>query len=308
MASNDGLNGAVIVGVFDESGSSMASSGVDADGLPVAVDRPWPTASLGKVFTAAAVMQLVDAGLVDLDAPVAEYVDFPIWDKITVRYLLQHKSTLPTTNPFSALFRCPDEATIAEIEKLAGKEPGSTEPGETSSYSNTNYLVLGRLVGLVTGQDPGDYIQENVFQPLGMESTYWYESQEGPAPLRPLTDCGGLGETIGTDGAAITTIEDMDSFYRGLFSEGLFGAEILKQMLEMDSQVFGFRLGLGILEMVNDSYPDDLLYGFGGDGGSFKTAAFHDPAKSRTVVVFTAVGDQVSLLWEAIDWANQLTN
>jgi CubicO group peptidase (beta-lactamase class C family) len=164
------------------------------------------------------------------------------------------------------------------------------------------------LIGSVTGEDPGHYMRDNIFEPLGMKSTYWYESQEGPAPWWPLNDCGGLGDTIGTDGAAITTIEDMDSFYRGLFGEELFSSQTLQQMLNVDSQVFGFRYGIGILEMVNDSYPDDLLYGFGGDGASYKTAAFHDPTKSRTVVVFTAVGSQQTLLWEAIDWANQQTN
>ncbi len=174
--------------------------------------------------------------------------------------------------------------------------------------------MLGLLIGSVTGQDPGDHIRENVFEPLGMEDTYWYESQQGPAPWwhRPeseqgvgLYDCGALGDTIGTDGAAITTIGDMDSFYRGLFGEELFSSETLEMMLEMDSTAFGFPYGLGILEMSNQSHPDDLLYGFGGDGGRYKTAAFHDPTKRRTVVVFTTFGSQQTLLWEAIDWANQ---
>jgi hypothetical protein len=97
----------------------------------------------------------------------------------------------------------------------------------------------------------------------------------------------------------------MDRFFRGLFGGDLFGPETLRLMLEMDSQIFGSRYGLGLLEMVNPSSPDDLLYGFGGDGVSYKTAAFHDPAKGRTVVVFTTHGEQLDLLWQAIEWTNE---
>jgi hypothetical protein len=97
----------------------------------------------------------------------------------------------------------------------------------------------------------------------------------------------------------------MDLFYRGLFGEAVITNETLNTMLDMDSGVFGFRYGLGLLEMVNESYPTDLRYGFGGDGLFYRTAAFHDPDKDRTVAVFTSIGDQQPLLWRAIEWANK---
>lgn len=142
-----------------------------------------------------------------------------------------------------------------------------------------------------------------------MNSTYWYESQEGPTPWWPeadgegLTDCGDLGQTIGTDGAAITTVEDMDAFYRGLFGERLLSRSALDQMLTMDSELFEYRFGLGLLEMVDASSPDDVMYGFGGSGETYGTRAFHDPATGRTIVVFTTGDD---LLWEVVEWANQV--
>jgi D-alanyl-D-alanine carboxypeptidase len=305
--------GAVIVGVFGET-AMTAAAGVDGDGRPVSVDRPWMTASLAKVITATAVLRLVEAGRVDLDAPIADYFDFPMSDRITVRHVMQHESTIP--NMFSHIGTCTDESTVEEIKQRANTEPAG-EPGEVSEYSNTNYLLLGLLIEAVTGQDPGEYIREHIFRPLGMDSTYWYESQEGPAPWWPqpessqgvgVFDCGELGGTIGTDGAVVTTLQDMDSFYRGLFGEDLISDETLQSMIQMDSQVFGLRYGLGIMELVDESRPDDLLYGHGGDAGWYQTAAFHDPVKGRSVVVFTTYGNEYSLLFEAIDWANQQTN
>lgn len=307
-----GGRGAVIVGIFEGGSSVLAAAGTDADGRPMTGDRPWPTASLAKVFTAAAVMQLVESGAVDLDAPVADYVDFPIWDQIVVRDLLAHQSTIPTMASFN--IRCPTEGSFDAVKKVVADVSETGEPGVRTTYSNTNFLVLGMLIGSVTNQDPGHYMKETIFEPLGMDSTYWYESQLGPSPWWTATeatqgvalyDCGEFGATFGTDGAAITTAEDMDRFLRGLFGGELLGSETLDMMLEMDSELFGYRYGLGLLEMVRASASDDVLYGFGGDGLRFKTAAFYDPTRERTVAVFTTRSDQVPLLWDAIVWANE---
>ena len=83
--------GAVIVGVFEDSSPHVAGIGEDGDGVAVDADRPWHTASLANVFTAAAFLQLVDDGSIDLDGPISDYVDFPVSDQITVRHVLGHR-------------------------------------------------------------------------------------------------------------------------------------------------------------------------------------------------------------------------
>ena len=302
--------GAVIVGVFEESSSAVAGTGEDGDGRPVDGDRPWQTASLGKVFTAVAVLHLVDEGLVELDAPVADYVDFPMSDQITVRHVMQHRSNIRDMRPVD----CPDQSTVDEIKELAGIP---TAPSENSDYANINYVVLGQMIGSVTGEDPGDYIRDSVFVPLGMENTYWYQSQEGPSPWwrKPestqgvgLYDCGQLGPTIGTDGAAVTTVTDMGAFYRGLFGGALLEDETLDAMLDMDTLVFGLGYGLGIGDLTDEAFPDNNFYGFGGDGGFYGTMAFHDPEKKRTVAMFFTQGDRMNILWDLVAWANQQTD
>jgi D-alanyl-D-alanine carboxypeptidase len=293
--------GAVIVGVFEDGTPHVAGVGKDVDGAAVDGMRPWPTASLAKVFTAAAVLRLVDDGSIDLDAPIADYVDFPVSDQITVRHVLGHKSNIRDVRPLP----CNDETRVAEVIEKAGVP---TEPSDTTDYSNSNYVLLGLVIGSVTGQDAGDYIRDNVFTPLGMSSTYWYESQTGPTvPFesnRLNFDCGDPGPTIGTDGAAITTLADIDAFYRGLFNGDILEADTLAAMLQMDGELFGDGYGLGIGEITSEAFPDERLYGFGGDGGFYGTMAFHDPDKQRTVAMFFTQGNRMNIFWDLVAWAN----
>ncbi len=299
--------GAVIVGVFEDSSPHVAGIGEDGDGVAIEADRPWHTASLAKVFTAAAVLQLVDDGSIDLDGPIADYVDFPVSDQITVRHVLQHRSNI---RDVSQPVQCSDQTRVEEVIEQAGLP---TEPSDATDYSNNNYVLLGLAIGSVTGQDPGDYIRDKVFTPLGMSSTYWYESQTGPRPWFRNTesvdsfgsyDCGEPGPTIGTDGAAITTLADIDAFYRGLFNGDILEAGTLAAMLEMDGELFGDGYGLGIGQITNDAFPDERLYGFGGEGGFFGTMAFHDPGKQRTVAMFFTQGDRMNIFWDLVAWAN----
>jgi D-alanyl-D-alanine carboxypeptidase len=201
--------------------------------------------------------------------------------------------------------RCSDETRVAEVIELAGLP---TEPSDATDYSNSNYVLLGLVIGSVTGQDAGDYIRDKVFTPLGMSSTYWYESQTGPQAWFKSSlsrnDCGEPGPTIGTDGAAVTTLADIDAFYRGLFNGDILEADTLAAMLQMDGELFGDGYGLGILQITNDAFPDERLYGFGGDGGFYGTMAFYDPGKQRTVAMFSTHGDQVNIFWDLVAWAN----
>ena len=80
---------------------------------------------------------------------------------------MQHRSNIRDMRPVD----CPDQSTVDEIKELAGIP---TAPSENSDYANINYVVLGQMIGSVTGEDPGDYIRDSVFVPLGMENTYWY--------------------------------------------------------------------------------------------------------------------------------------
>jgi CubicO group peptidase (beta-lactamase class C family) len=137
---------------------------------PLSVDDLFDLASLTKVIaTTTAVMQLVEARRVDLDAPVAAY--WPAFAQngkslITVRQLLTHTSGLAPDLDLASSWRGADAA----LARVAAARP-IRPPGETFLYSDINFIALGILVGRVSGEPLDAYASSHIFQPLGMVDT-----------------------------------------------------------------------------------------------------------------------------------------
>ena len=137
--------------------------------------------SMTKIVTATAVMQLVDRGLLELDHPVADLVPALAGAtykgnrvRITLRHLLSHTSGLANPIPVGWVHGAdmprPDEDTFAD-HLLAKHTRLKFEPGARTSYSNLNYLALGRAIASVSGLSYTSYIRERLLQPLEMTST-----------------------------------------------------------------------------------------------------------------------------------------
>jgi CubicO group peptidase (beta-lactamase class C family) len=140
--------------------------------MPDADSTLWDLASISKVVgTTSAIMRLVDAGLVDIEAPVSRYLPrFSGGDKelVTVRMLLDHTSGLPPYVRFYRLARTPKQA----IDRLYA-EPLRRRPGEAAEYSDLNAMLLGLLVEEVSGQPLDQFAMAEVFRPLGMRRTMY---------------------------------------------------------------------------------------------------------------------------------------
>jgi CubicO group peptidase (beta-lactamase class C family) len=298
--------GALFLGAFDEASRSAFAAGTDGDGKPVTADRTWETASLVKMVVATAVLQLVDAGLVDLDASAADYVDIDLADTITVRDVLGHRSSIP--NMTSQLSSCPSETTLDTMKVNAASATGPTDETE---YSNTNFILLGYLIGQVTGTDIASYARTNIFDPLGMADTYWWETWDGPPVYwrRPLSDpgtpspftCPRLDVTVGNEGLTfVSTLDDLDAFLRGLFDGDLVTEDSLAQMLPSESG----DDGLGIWAETDEDRGVTLYGHFGGRSG-FSTVAYYDPISERSIIAFGHEPiDVEQLMWEAWDAAD----
>ena len=156
----------------------------DPSGRPVTPQTPFLLASVTKPMTVLAVMQLVEQGKIELDAPVQRYLpwfrlaDEAAASQITVRQLLYHTSGLSRatgleyagTEDFSTdaiELRVRDLQTVQLVHPVGG----------TYEYSNPNYEILGQIIQQVTGQSYEDYMQEHVFQPLEMSRTFTSKSQ-----------------------------------------------------------------------------------------------------------------------------------
>jgi len=135
--------------------------------------------SLTKSFTALAVMQLVEAGKIQLDAPVQRYLPwFTLADpqaaaQITVRHLLNQNSSLSQTTGWKTMVNFDDspDATEKQARELASFKP-SWPVGSKFDYSNTNYNLLGLIIEAASGEKYADYIQSHILIPLEMTHTY----------------------------------------------------------------------------------------------------------------------------------------
>ena len=190
-------------------------AGQEADGI-IAADRPMAIGSVSKMITAFAVLQLVDAGRIDLDQPVRRQlpeftVDDPRGALITVRQLLSHRSGLP--NPTVIAPAASPQERVGQLRDVHL----DSDPGSTFVYSNLNYHLAARLVEVSSGQDFSTYLHDHVFAPLGMDNTRAVDvtdDQPGTTDGH-VTAYGGvvpLPELVGMNagaGGVISTADDL---------------------------------------------------------------------------------------------------
>ena len=157
-------------------------------GTPVTEDTAFRIASITKTFTAIAVMQLWEQGLVDLDAPAGDYLRAyrlvparPGWRPATVRHLLTHTAGLPEVARARDALRPDFGEGVKAGEPLPplaafyrGRLRIGMEPGTGFRYGNHSPATLGQIVEDVSGMALGDYFREHIFEPLGMVATSLY--------------------------------------------------------------------------------------------------------------------------------------
>jgi CubicO group peptidase (beta-lactamase class C family) len=207
--------------------------------VPVKPETIFQSGSVGKQFTATAVMLLVEEGKIGLDDKIDKYfADLPEnWKKITVRHLLTHTAG---TGDYPKDFDFRRDYTEDELLKRAEAIPLAFQPGEKWSYSNLGYLTLGVLIRKVTGKFYGDFIQERIFKPLGM-NTARVISEADIIPNRAAgyrLDDGELKNQIWVsptlnstaDGALYLTVLDLAKWDAVLYHEKLLKKSSLEQM------------------------------------------------------------------------------
>ncbi|HEY6621224.1 MAG TPA: serine hydrolase domain-containing protein [Steroidobacteraceae bacterium] len=138
--------------------------------VPVKPETVFQSGSMGKQFTATAVMLLVEEGKIGLDDPLPKYFDNgPAWWKnVTIRELLSHTAGF---TDYPKDFDLRKDYTEDELLKVVEGIPPAYPPGTSWAYSNMGYVTLGILIHKVSGQYFGDYLQARVFKPVGMSTT-----------------------------------------------------------------------------------------------------------------------------------------
>lgn len=166
----NGLPGASIAIVKDGEVIYEKGYGHDSEGKPITEKTLMRIGSVSKSFTAFSVLQLVDEGKINLDDPVVKYLPKLIMNdirfkEVTIRHLLSHTSGMP--NPTIVP---PANTLEAGVERLYNWKL-KWQPGDRYLYSNPNYWILARLVEVISGVEFTQYLEENIFTPLGMNDT-----------------------------------------------------------------------------------------------------------------------------------------
>ncbi|QJR36571.1 serine hydrolase domain-containing protein [Gemmatimonas groenlandica] len=170
----DRLPGASVAIVHDGHVVHVRGFGTDGYGRPVSPNTIFTLGSMSKAFTALAIMQLVDSGRVELDAPVQRYLPwFRVADstasgQITVRHLLLHTSGIPTR----ATRASGESRSLTDHVRALARTSLARAPGVAHEYASPNYLVLSAVIEAVTGETYAHYVERRIFEALQMSHSH----------------------------------------------------------------------------------------------------------------------------------------
>jgi len=212
--------------------------------------------SLTKQFTAASILLLEERGKLKIDDPVKKYMaDAPAaWDKITIFHLLTHTSGIPSFTGFADYNSRETQAMTPEklVEWFRDK-PLEFEPGTKWNYSNSGYVLLGYLIEKISGQSYSEFLQQNIFTPLGMKDS-GYDSNSAIIAHRAAGYAPGKSGPVNAGfvhmsipfsaGALYSTTEDLLRWEQGLFGGKVLKAESLAKMTTPFKQDYAFGLGV----------------------------------------------------------------
>src|ERR1700749_178445 len=148
--------------------------------MPVRPEMVFRIASITKQFTAVAVMMLVEQGKLSLQDSITKFFpDYPTDGKtITIENLLTHTSGVKDYLEKLWPQRMREDFRPESLIDLFRNEGLEFEPGTKESYSNSNYVLLGVIIEKLSGKEYGQFIEENIFKPLGMKHSYYERVQE----------------------------------------------------------------------------------------------------------------------------------
>jgi len=270
LAEHDVFSGTVLLArdgkVLYKSAYGLASKRFD---VPNKIDTKFNLGSMNKMFTAVAILQLVERGKLALDDPLSKYVGTDwlpreITDKIKIEHLLTHTSGLGSY--FNDTYMQSSKLRFRELEDykpLVKDETLAFEPGTRWSYSNTGMFLLGVVIEKATGQNYFDYIRENVYKVAGMTNSDCYD-MDRPVPNLAIgytLDGGEWRNNLylhvvrgGPAGGGFSTVEDLLRFDQALRGHKLLSAasteELWKGRPDLHSPEYGY--GFGICGTPND--------------------------------------------------------
>ena len=268
--------------------------------VPVKPETIFQSGSIGKQFTAAAVLMLADAGKIGLDDPLSKYFASGPgwWNQVTIRELLSDTAGFAD---YPKDFDLRKDYSEEELLKMVEAIPPAYPPGTSWAYSNLGYVTLGILIHRVSGRYFGDFLQERVFIPLGMSTTRII-SEADIIPNRAagyVLDKGQLknqewvapSANSTADGSLYFTILDLARWDAALYTEKVLKESSKREMWTAATLRDGKpnRAGYGFGWFVESQYGHRVVEHDGRWQG-FDTQISRYPDDGLTVVVLTNLG------------------
>jgi CubicO group peptidase (beta-lactamase class C family) len=277
--------------------------------IPNTVDTRFAIASGSKAMTALAIVSLIEHGALSLSTTARSVLaeDLPlIDDTVTVEHLLAHRSGIgdyldeeADYHPTDYVLKLPvHEYTTTErfLADLDG-HPTKFAPGERFSYCNGGYLVLALIAERVSGVPFHQLVRDRVGSPAGLPDTDFLRSDELPerTAYGYLPIAGGSRTNVfhlpvlgNGDGGIYTTVADVSTFWRSLFTGRIVSAGWVSEMVRPRSEVPAESLRYGLGFWLHES--SDAVNLVGGDAGvSFRSV--HDPGSHLTYTVISNSSD-----------------
>lgn len=320
-AETDGFSGVVLIRRGEDTlHSCVTGLAQRAWQVPHTLDTRFRVASVSKMFTAVGVLQLVERGLLDLDAPIVELLDLAettISAQVTVRQLLTMTggiadwfdetgdweatwAELLRTHPVYLLRR------NADYLPLFADKPARFPPGERHEYNGASYILLGMLIEQLTMAPFAEHLREHVFGPAAMTDTDLLPLEadvprvaDGYVPARDGTGAitGWTRNIYATtpepaaDGGATATAADLIAFTQALRAGALLPDQAVAEMLaprvaEREEKVRGYlwRYGYGVMSILDDD-GTVIRWGHTGEEDGVSTRLYHYPSLNIDVAI-----------------------
>jgi D-alanyl-D-alanine carboxypeptidase len=270
--------------------------------VPNSAETKYELASLSKQFTAAAILQLADAGKLNVEDPVSKYPDSPAaWKGMTIHHLLTHTSGLPENEMENFYKGKATSYTTEEQVKTFRDRPLGFAPGSSWKYRNTEYYLLAYIIEKLSGETYAAYLAHHIFGPLKM-------THSGFAPMAAVVP--QMSEGYSREGGTLTrreyfdrsmetgaggiysTAEDMLRWNKGLDAPGLLSAQGLEFMFTAHPPG---NYGAG---WFIETSPRRKIYHEGGDPGF---AAFEARYPDQHVVILVLSNEDDSPVRDIAD-------
>lgn len=257
LAADNKFAGAMIIAKNGKEIFSKAWGLADrSNKIPNKVETKFRLGSANKMFTAVAILQLVDQGKISLSGKVGDYLpDYPnrdIADKVTIRQMLTHTGGTGDIFTEEYLAHIPDYKTHSDyVEKFGSRAP-EFEPGSAESYSNYGFVLLGAIIEKISGLSYYEYVDVHIFAPAGMTNSGFLPE-----------DVAVAGRSIGyttEDGALVTNKDSLP--YRGTAAGG--GYSTVKDMLKFANALQSRKLvPQALLDQASTPQNEGGWYGYG---------------------------------------------